>query len=513
MPSPLDKPRAKQLAQGFLGVNLRKDRVTLADEEIARAVNADLHERPGTLVLRRGRRQLYGTALADLAIRRLAFVNAVRYIVAGQSVYRDQVKIIDGLLSADLFTTMAPFRPLADTATWVFIADQAVMRKDDGTRLVPWGVEAPDVIAGGGQPVLAVGAVGLGLTGNYRAGYTFLRHVGAGDTIGSESNATEDLDDDDEPVVIALTDDRVALSDIRDAPDTQVTGAGIYRSVAGGTLLLLDSRERFPADTTTFAVTHGWEVAASPGGTAPDGLQLHWSIDKGTRRSSQGWEPEAGAGLRFIGAAAANGISMTLPAHEAGDLLVMFAFRDGASGAPSVPAGWSTWGTGSGAGNAASVGGYKVATSDSETSGDWTAATGLICQVYRGQRVAGAIGGNGDTGATSGTTVTYPAVTMTDGGGTSLIAGFAGHSAGNTNVQNAPVGMVNRATIGTALYEIAGHDTDDPVASWAAPATNPAAAERPARGRIPARARTARPSAGSGCPRAASRRPSPRPRP
>ena len=95
-PQPGVPQRLKQLAQGFLGVNLRKDRVTLADEELAKAINADLHERPGTLLLRRGRRKQFGTALTDLAIRRLALVNGVRYQIAGQSIYRDTAAILSG---------------------------------------------------------------------------------------------------------------------------------------------------------------------------------------------------------------------------------------------------------------------------------------------------------------------------------------------------------------------------------------------------------------------------------
>ncbi len=448
--------RLKQLAQGFLGVNLRKDRVTLADQEVARAINADLHEHPGSLILRRGRRKVFSTPLADLAIRRLAFVNGVRYVIAGQSAYRDQVKVIDGLLSGELFTTMASFRPLSDSATWVFIADTGGMNKDDGSRLVPWGIETPAV------PVAHIGAMGTGLTGAYISGYTSLRHEG--DAIASESAAAQAED------TITLANGRLALSDIQDSADEQVTGVGIYRSVAGGALLLLDSREVFPTTSTTISVTHGWEVASTPGGTEPDGLQHHWTIDKGTRRGSQSWEPEADAGLRFIGATAMNGTSLTLPDHEAGDLLVMFAYATLSPSPPSVPGSWSTWSTGGGVNNARSVGGYKVATTDSETSGDWAGASHLVCHVYRGQRVAGAIGGTAAGGASSGTTVTYPALTMTDAGGTSLVVGFAGRYYSNSILERPPVGMTNRVNfmLPVPTGEVSGHDTDDAVAAWTA---------------------------------------------
>ena len=456
---PNQSQRLKQLAQGFLGVNLRKDRVTLADEEMARAINADLHERPGVFQLRRGRRKLFSTPLADLSIRRLALVNGVRYIVAGQSVYRDQTKIIDGLLSSELFTTMQSFRPLNDSNTWVFIADTGLMRKDDGTRTVPWGLEV------GTASKVSIGGCAGNLTGDYQSGTSVLRH--SGDTVVSESTvvASEEVGGDDDGIV-TLSSGVLAISDIVDAEDDH-TGVGIYRTVAGGTLFLLDSRERFPSETTTFAVTHGWEVACSPLGVAADGLQLHHSIDKGVYRGTQLWEPEAEAGLRFIDGGAVNAESFTtMPAHQSGDILIIFAHRDNNTSAPPVPSGWSTWGTGSGANGNSSVGGYLIATSSSESSGTWAGATNLVCHVYRGQRTTSPIGGSADNGG-SGTGITYPALTMTDTGGTSLVLGFAGHREINTKLETPPTGMVNRTNL-VSIAEIAGHDTDSPVTSWPA---------------------------------------------
>src|SRR3990167_5371341 len=88
--------RVGQELRGFLGVNLRRDRI-----------------------------------------------NSTRYQVAGRSVYRDQTKILDGLLSATLFTTLMPFRPLNDDTLWAFLADDGIMRKDDGTTIRRWGLAVP----------------------------------------------------------------------------------------------------------------------------------------------------------------------------------------------------------------------------------------------------------------------------------------------------------------------------------------------------------------------------------
>jgi len=69
----------KQEVKNFLGVNLRKDRIDLADEELAKSINADLHSFPGSIILRKGRTKQYTTALSDLVIRRISKINSKRY--------------------------------------------------------------------------------------------------------------------------------------------------------------------------------------------------------------------------------------------------------------------------------------------------------------------------------------------------------------------------------------------------------------------------------------------------
>src|SRR3989337_79458 len=165
--------------KGFRGVNLRADRVSLADEQVARAIMAVSHSQTGALVLRLGRSAQFAAALSDLVIRRLAKINSTRYQVAGQSVYRAQSSILS-TLSTNLVPTLLPFRPLLDTTTWAFIADDAVMRKDDGTNVRTWGIAAPTA-----TPVVAVGAAGA-LTGDYSVKYTYARVVGT--AVVHESN-------------------------------------------------------------------------------------------------------------------------------------------------------------------------------------------------------------------------------------------------------------------------------------------------------------------------------------
>lgn len=161
--------------------------------------------------------------------------------------------------------------------------------------------------------------------------------------------------------------------------------------------------------------------------------------------------------------ASATGVtSLTMPAHQVGDLLMMFAYRENSNTAATVPTGWRVWGTAAGASTNSSVGAYKIAKTTSETSGTWTNATGVEVHVYRGH---GGFGAVADTGGAS-TTVTYAALTMQVADGSSRVAGFSGHRSIDTNLQNPPSGMTNRATYVDTVNEIAGHDTAGGVASW-----------------------------------------------
>ena len=91
----------------FLGVNLREERMDLADEELAKCINADLHLSPGTIVLRLGRTAQNSSALSDLIIRRITKANSTNYRIAGAKIYRGDTLLVDpsGVdLSSNLIT-------------------------------------------------------------------------------------------------------------------------------------------------------------------------------------------------------------------------------------------------------------------------------------------------------------------------------------------------------------------------------------------------------------------------
>lgn len=232
--------KVKQEIRSFQGVNLRKDRLDLADEELAKAVNADLHNFPGSIVLRNGRSKLYTTALSDTTIRRISKINSMRYQVAGTTVYRDQTSVLTGL-SSNLITTIIPFRPLNDTTIWAFIADDGLMRKDDGTNVRTWGIAAPTATA----TAAAQGSGGSMSAGDYLFKFTYVRKDGsnvAHESSPSPATAAE----------TAVASDSIDLSGMTASSDGQVTHKRIYRTVANGAVYLYDQEI---ADTATTATS------------------------------------------------------------------------------------------------------------------------------------------------------------------------------------------------------------------------------------------------------------------
>lgn len=158
--------------------------------------------------------------------------------------------------------------------------------------------------------------------------------------------------------------------------------------------------------------------------------------------------------------------SATLPTHQAGDLILAFAYRDGSTTPPTVPSPFTavTAGTGSGGGGAAnsSVVGSFVATGSGTSSGTWTNATSVVFHVYRSTQGVGAIAGTNG----SSTTITYPALGLNVTNGSSWVAGFAGHQSTDVAITTAPSGMTNRSSVSDATDEAAGHDTNGGVSSW-----------------------------------------------
>jgi hypothetical protein len=175
--------------------------------------------------------------------------------------------------------------------------------------------------------------------------------------------------------------------------------------------------------------------------------------------------------ISFIGAAAANGTSVTIPTHQAGDLLVLFAYRETSAIMPTYQNGWYALANPPLANPGSSRGSihYKHAASSSEVSGTWTSATQMVVAVYRSPNVM-ALGRNQANAGTagSGDVITYGAITSpSTPDGDKWIVSFAAHRANDTDINTAPSGLTHRASIaGVSAGEAVIFDTNGAVSGW-----------------------------------------------
>ena len=185
--------------------------------------------------------------------------------------------------------------------------------------------------------------------------------------------------------------------------------------------------------------------------------------------------------VSFIGAASAEATSLTLPTHQAGDLIIFGAFRNGSVTLPTLPSGWLILN----AQGAATAGlqrsmyfAYKYAASSSETSDTWTDANLVAAIVFRDD--TNIIIPHVTQAATlnNATTANYTAAAHNTSTGTASatnrlqqssqwVVGFAACLSNTSAINTAPTGMTNRtATAGASASEIAIHDTNGTVSSF-----------------------------------------------
>src|SRR5262252_3426428 len=142
MPAMSSQTLPRETLAQWTGVNLRQDGLSMADQDVLRAIDADFHTQVGTILPRKGRVVMDGSSTLGSPIRTLVRHLGRRYQVAGSALYRNWTPILVGL-SADpaTATTVVPYRPLNDDTTWSFIADPALtplMRKDSGSLVLNW---------------------------------------------------------------------------------------------------------------------------------------------------------------------------------------------------------------------------------------------------------------------------------------------------------------------------------------------------------------------------------------
>lgn len=164
--------------------------------------------------------------------------------------------------------------------------------------------------------------------------------------------------------------------------------------------------------------------------------------------------------------AAANSVSITTP--QAGDLILVWAFRKFSATAPTLASGYTSISTKSSSlvDICSARLSAKISNGTETSSGTWTNATHVVVAIYRGTKdtVATAIGGTAFNGNASNALL-YGGLTLTDTSGSSWVAGFGG------NVQSF-AGMDGTMTVldthraGTSNYTN-GLDTGNGVSSYA----------------------------------------------
>lgn len=142
------------------------------------------------------------------------------------------------------------------------------------------------------------------------------------------------------------------------------------------------------------------------------------------------------APITLISSGHADGASMTMPAHDIGDLLLMCAFGTNffANFIPTLATGWTyiVSGAASWPGGCGGIIGYKFATSSSEASGTWTNADFLMCNVYRYVSGIGASAGS-NMGDAATSTLTFPALTLQGTDDRSWVVMFGGTTSNATS--------------------------------------------------------------------------------
>lgn len=169
--------------------------------------------------------------------------------------------------------------------------------------------------------------------------------------------------------------------------------------------------------------------------------------------------------LSRVGGSSVAATSVTIPAHIAGDLIVIWAYRDGNTTPPTVPTAGGTVPTftvidnPTGANACSAVCAYAVAAGTTDTSGTWTNATGISVEVWRGQSSA-PIGGHAQSGASvaSGGNLAVPAITQQDTTGNSVLLAFAGWQT-VTAWSAAPTGYTQRSNVSTECEALTKNST------------------------------------------------------
>ena len=161
--------------------------------------------------------------------------------------------------------------------------------------------------------------------------------------------------------------------------------------------------------------------------------------------------------ISIVGSSVGAGSTITIPAHQSGDLIVMYAHASIYNYQPVAPSAsgnvptWTLLSTSGAAGFSNHRTAYAFGTG-STTSGTWTNTDMLIVAVLRGVNATTPIGGRASGAVGSVAACTAPAVTMSVTDGSSVLLHFYGY--GDTanlvgTISTEPAGYTRQ--VGTVL--------------------------------------------------------------
>jgi hypothetical protein len=169
--------------------------------------------------------------------------------------------------------------------------------------------------------------------------------------------------------------------------------------------------------------------------------------------------PPATTPIKVVGVTSGSGEIATPVAHQANDVVLVYAFNGSSSTIPSLATGYSPVINTNNV-TVAERGGWKKSTG-SEGASTWTGANGWICVVLRGVDPAGALGDKGIAKATSNS-INWPTLTAIKTDGTSMFFAAAVHDTA-TGLNVPPTGMTNLSQNGRATL----HYTSSGATGWA----------------------------------------------
>jgi len=177
--------------------------------------------------------------------------------------------------------------------------------------------------------------------------------------------------------------------------------------------------------------------------------------------------------ISFIAGTSTEATSVTLPSHQAGDLIVMWVYKSSAGTRPVMVAGWFCATMRTAASQAACLV-WKIAASASEVSGTWTNAEIIAAATYRDSANYLVIGGINAAAATATTVVATTSVTtplytanaadaVVQAGGANDVVLRLGDNAGATflRVQDSSAGVVTYLINGVAPTVVAAFTFDN----------------------------------------------------